>query len=246
MKVLVLETASSPAFVAAVEVESGGTTVLALVDIEEPRALARTLMGSIDAVLVKAGWRVAALDLIAAATGPGSWTSLRVGLTTAKTLAQVLGTPLIGVPNFEALAAAVAASTATASEGSTQSDMSPAGLLVLAPCRPGELYGACYRLSEGGATAMAPLTIDGAAQHLERVPGTLRGQLLLLAPGFPNGEPQELAQVPIVEVEAEALARELARCGAGRLHTGEADDFLTLVPLCLAPSNAERVWLARS
>lgn len=47
---------------------------------------------------------LAALDMIATVRGPGSWTGLHVGVTTAKTLAQVIDLPLLGLSMLECLA----------------------------------------------------------------------------------------------------------------------------------------------
>lgn len=46
------------------------------------------------------------IDVIAAASGPGTFTGLRVGLAAVKALAEVLGTPIVVVSVLEALASA--------------------------------------------------------------------------------------------------------------------------------------------
>ncbi|HNQ86920.1 MAG TPA: tRNA (adenosine(37)-N6)-threonylcarbamoyltransferase complex dimerization subunit type 1 TsaB, partial [Deltaproteobacteria bacterium] len=56
------------------------------------------LLSVIDEVLNKSGTPRTAIDLIAVGTGPGSFTGLRIGIATAKGLAESLGCRLVGVP----------------------------------------------------------------------------------------------------------------------------------------------------
>lgn len=66
---------------------------------------ARFLAPAIQALLAGADRRLADLRLVAVSVGPGSFTSLRVGVTTAKTLAYALGIDVIGIGSLDALAA---------------------------------------------------------------------------------------------------------------------------------------------
>lgn len=62
------------------------------------------LMPAIDQVMKETGMNPEDLDRIAVAHGPGSYTGVRIGLTTAKTMAWSLGIPVVGVSSLEALA----------------------------------------------------------------------------------------------------------------------------------------------
>lgn len=64
----------------------------------------QTLLPMIEAMLQMADTEVAELDAIAIASGPGSFTGLRIGAATAKGLAGALKIPIIPVPTLEALA----------------------------------------------------------------------------------------------------------------------------------------------
>jgi tRNA threonylcarbamoyladenosine biosynthesis protein TsaB len=63
------------------------------------------ILEDIDALLAEAGLTREDVDRIVVGTGPGSYTGLRMGLVTARTLAFVLGAPVAGVSTLAALAA---------------------------------------------------------------------------------------------------------------------------------------------
>lgn len=64
----------------------------------------RLLLKTIDYALQQAGWSLDDVEAFAVTTGPGSFTGLRIGLTTVKTLAWATRKPLVGVPSLDALA----------------------------------------------------------------------------------------------------------------------------------------------
>lgn len=57
-----------------------------------------------DEALGKAGLSVRDLTHVAASVGPGSFTGIRIGVTTARTFAQMLGIPCISVSSLESMA----------------------------------------------------------------------------------------------------------------------------------------------
>ena len=59
------------------------------------------LLPTVDRLLDQAGLRLADLDAIAACTGPGSFTGIRIGLVTARTFCQATGLPLLPVNSLE-------------------------------------------------------------------------------------------------------------------------------------------------
>ena len=62
------------------------------------------LMGTIDRLLTDAGWTVRDLEGLAVSVGPGSFTGLRIGLSTVKGLALALTIPIAAVPTLDAMA----------------------------------------------------------------------------------------------------------------------------------------------
>jgi tRNA threonylcarbamoyladenosine biosynthesis protein TsaB len=62
------------------------------------------LMTTIDYALKQSGYTISDMDIFAVATGPGSFTGLRIGLSTVKGFSYATGKPIVSVPTLEALA----------------------------------------------------------------------------------------------------------------------------------------------
>jgi tRNA threonylcarbamoyladenosine biosynthesis protein TsaB len=62
------------------------------------------LLPAVDAALSEAKTKMEQVDLLAVSAGPGSFTGLRVGLTTVKAWGEVYGKRIVGVSRLEALA----------------------------------------------------------------------------------------------------------------------------------------------
>ena len=107
MRILAIDTSFGLGSVAAAD--PGGTDEMPLGTAGEH---ARLLPGALAAVAAKRGWglesdvlnRLGDGDVLAVIRGPGSFTGLRVGVTTAKALAWASGVRLVGVSGFEAIA----------------------------------------------------------------------------------------------------------------------------------------------
>jgi tRNA threonylcarbamoyladenosine biosynthesis protein TsaB len=71
----------------------------------ERSSRASTLLEDVDALLRQAGAHTRELEALAVGVGPGSFTGVRIGLSTARGLALALGVPVAGVSTLDALAA---------------------------------------------------------------------------------------------------------------------------------------------
>lgn len=75
---------------------------------EEPlhslEGFGHVLFDRIRAMLSREGWNTGEIDCFASASGPGSFTGVRVGLAAAKGLAEAAGRPMVAVSNLRALA----------------------------------------------------------------------------------------------------------------------------------------------
>lgn len=68
------------------------------------KRVAQTLAPTIQEMLAAQGWNVSELDLVAVAVGPGSFTGLRCGVTTAKVLAYAAKAQILGVDSLAVIA----------------------------------------------------------------------------------------------------------------------------------------------
>jgi len=100
MKLLAID--SSGLTASAAIVEDGILT--AEYTVTDKKTHSQTLLPMIDALVKMLGISLEELDGIAVAKGPGSFTGLRIGSSTAKGLAFVLDKPIIPVPTVDALA----------------------------------------------------------------------------------------------------------------------------------------------
>lgn len=63
-----------------------------------------SLLADVHHLLGRVGWELGDMDGFAVAVGPGSFTGVRIGVTTCRTLAWTLGRPLVGVSSLAVLA----------------------------------------------------------------------------------------------------------------------------------------------
>ncbi len=71
--------------------------VIALIESSEDKSHASRLTVFIEELLKEAGLRAGELDAVAVSKGPGSYTGLRIGVSTAKGIAYAASIPLIGI-----------------------------------------------------------------------------------------------------------------------------------------------------
>lgn len=100
MKILALDSSGLVASVAVVTEDK----VLGEYTVNNKKTHSQTLLPMVDEVLKILDMDVKDLDAIAVAGGPGSFTGLRIGASTAKGLALVLNIPIINIPTVDSLA----------------------------------------------------------------------------------------------------------------------------------------------
>ncbi len=146
-------------------------TLTAQASLHRPRVHAEQLAPLIRDLLARAAVDRSALDAVAVSMGPGSYTGLRIGVSTAKGLALAVDAVLIGVPTLEALAASV---QPCAELGDVA--------CALLDARRDEVYAAAYRFDDDG---LAPFAAT-SARAVDTLPdwlGAVDGRLWIVGDG---------------------------------------------------------------
>jgi tRNA threonylcarbamoyladenosine biosynthesis protein TsaB len=130
--ILGIDTAT-PVTSVAIGSESG---VVAAFEVRRERGHAAVLAPAVAWLLEAAGLEGAALGGVAVGTGPGLFSGLRVGISSAKALAQAWGRPMIGVPSLDLLAFANRHTHLT--------------ICAAIDAKRGEVFATFYRTAPGG------------------------------------------------------------------------------------------------
>jgi tRNA threonylcarbamoyladenosine biosynthesis protein TsaB len=115
------------------------------------------------------------IDRIAVGVGPGTFTGLRIGVATARALAQAGRIPLVGVSTLHALALNALAWPAAGKVDS---------VLAVLDARRGEAFAAGWRLADLGACASSVIAPSALApEALAEAPGGLGARVLAVGEG---------------------------------------------------------------
>jgi tRNA threonylcarbamoyladenosine biosynthesis protein TsaB len=181
--------------------------------IHAPTTFSHLLYAGIEELLARHAVKLADVDCFASASGPGTFTGVRVSLACVKGFAEALGRPAVGVSNLEALARFGTARLRGA----------------VLDARRGDLYGAVYddegrRVTEE-VVASPEVWLRSLPAGVEEFVTTgfvLEGRQVLVAP--------------------HAMAAQVARIAAGRFARGEACDPAALDANYVRRSDAELFW----
>ena len=179
-----------------------------------------------------------ATDLIAVDIGPGSYTGLRVGVITAKTIAWALGKPIVGVVSLDVIA------------GEIPKEEIP--LCVAIDAKQGEVYARIFEpagsshLSEPPVAAWQPKT-EPLILSVPQLKKMLPARVLLAGDALRRFGKELIHKEREVIPEAYWKPRSavVARIGEELYQKGEHDDPHKLQPLYLRRSLAEEMWEKR-
>ncbi len=184
------------------------------------------LMPMVDAALNASGLGLKDIDRIAVVVGPGSFTGVRIGVSTVKAMAHGAGKPCVAIDALEAMAA-----------GITDFD----GVICpIQDARAGQVYGAAFTAGMPPKRLLpdAPMKLEEYVSALQ----PLGERFLFLGDGMPvhrNRLSEMLGDKAVFAAPQHAFLRPASVAALGILATDELD-YLQLMPLYLRAPNAER------
>ena len=185
-----------------------------------------SLMPMVERSLESAGVALKQLDALAAVTGPGSFTGVRIGVATVKALAHGSGKPCIGVNALETLARGAAGGCW------------PGPVCPIQDARAGQVYGAAFRSGQR-LLPDRPMKLE---EFLEAVRAADGGPFLFTGDGVPvhREKIQEILGRQAVFAEGPFAYLRPSVAGLIAQETGEITDYLSLREYYLRPPNAEK------
>ncbi len=199
------------------------------------KARQESVTPALQQMLAWSGLDLGRVGGIAVGIGPGLFTGLRVGVETAKTLAQVLNVPIVGITSLDALAFAVRHTSRR--------------IACVIDARRGEVFAAVYRAVPGGVvreTDHLVLKPDHLVAELQAVPGEVlcvgNGAILYRREIEDLGSRVEFASPAVAHPDAAALVE----FAVPRFTREEHDRLFDVVPLYLRKSDAEIAWDQRT
>ena len=169
-------------------------------------------------LLTRCGLTMDDVQALGVALGPGSFTSLRVGLSLVKGFALARGLPLIGIPTLDVLA--------------TAQPLSKLPLLAAIQAGRGRLAAGWYKRSKGGWQAKGParvLTVQALVEEVQS-PALVCAELTAEERQILAGNSAIQLVSPAQSVRRPAILAELAW---RRWQAGDVDDRAALAPIYL-------------
>jgi len=225
MKVLGLDTSTSCGSVGLVK----NGEVISEYILNVPATHSQRILAAIELVLQESCCPIEQIDTWSIALGPGSFTGLRIGVSTIKGLAFATGKPVTGVSTLDVLA----------------SQISPAPYLIcpLLDARKQEVYAAFYRFEKNTMNRLS----DYQAIKPEDLVKSIKEQTIFVGEGAKNYREfllKSLSSLALFPPAPFHLAHGsvVAKLGFELLEKGESLDLSTFAPIYVRPSEAEIKW----
>jgi len=226
MKVLGIDTSTSCGTVGLIDDEQ----VLSDTLLNIPVTHSERLLGAIEFSLREARCSIEDVEGWAISLGPGSFTGLRIGVSTVKGLAFATGKPVAGIGTLDVLA----------------SQVSPTPYLIcpILDARKKEVYSAFYRYGEGGVLLRQS---EDQVLRPEDLVKRINGQTILIGDGVRTYRDLLLRSLPSLAIFPAAPLHiphgsMVAKLGFELLKKGDHLNVSTFSPIYIRPSEAEVKW----
>jgi tRNA threonylcarbamoyladenosine biosynthesis protein TsaB len=204
--------------------------VLGSVHLDARRRHAEALVPAVASLSEQTGVALDQLDVVAVGIGPGLFTGLRVGVTTATVMGQALDVPVVGVSSLDLVA----------------HPLRGAGRMIAAvlDARRHEVFHALYRPAADGVDRVSEYRVGSAAELVAELEAS--GETVVLAGDGVRANRDAFEQLGRGldagrEFEAPSVTA-LVELAAGRVARQELDGSGPVAPLYLRASDAELAW----
>jgi tRNA threonylcarbamoyladenosine biosynthesis protein TsaB len=203
---------------------SRGELVLAAFAGDSGISHSNTLLNDIDKLLSEAQVDLSDIDLFAVATGPGSFTGLRIGIATVKALAATLERPCAGIPTLQAVALAAGESPHS---------------VALLPAGRGEVFAQLFSVTKDGFVTSLDEATHISPQRLIEKYGALKSVLWCGDGAIANKALIETKSRGRIAPPILVLARHIASLALTRFGEKQLEQPDALQAIYVRPSDAE-------
>jgi len=221
LRILALETSGRLGSVAALD----DNNLLAQMELNPSTRSAASLAPAVREILGRVNWPPASVELAAVAIGPGSFTGLRIGVTTAKLFAYAVDADLVGVNTLDAIARQVPEET------------NRSQLAAAIDAGRGQVFARRFERQAGEDwKPTGETTIESVEDWLRQ----LTPEDAVSGPAIDALADRIPPQVQIVDaLYRQPMAATVGRLAGERHAAGQRDDVWKLAPLYLRRSAAE-------
>ncbi len=230
MIVLAIDTCDARGSVAVLRDEE----VLGLLARETEEDYSSWLLPSVEEVLKGAGQGISQVEAYAVAAGPGSFTGVRVGLTTVKAWAEVYGKPVAAVSRLEAIGVQATGATKY--------------VAAFADAQRGQVFGAVYQREGNRLRRLGEEMVIAPGRFVEAAVELCHPGKISWVSTDPAAVWEEAAwkerekHGEVIEQVSAVLAPMIGRIGFRQLKEGRATDALGLDANYVRRSDAEILW----
>lgn len=217
MKILSISTSSN---IASVSISENNECILEL-NIDNNKTHSETLMPLIEEIFNKTNLKLADIDAVACDIGPGSFTGIRIGISSIKAIAESLNIPVIEVPSLEALSYNI-------------QDTKCEAICSLIDARNNQVYCGIFDKNYN-------LLEDYLADDITNIIETLQKYENIIFVGDGAITHKDLLEIIEFKYDNFIHSKNIARCAYNKFKNNDTKTADTITPLYLRKSQAERM-----